>query len=304
MASFLLKIISYFYFFLISCHALQISKRTPIGKVQLLFTFIFNDFFIDIRVKQGEPYDLNCVVDQKWDFCTWTNVHSGQKCLIRANGPDEVCAEDQPRFFKFHIEDNTCTLRISDAQIPDFSEWKCLIHSGTSFVEATINVTVYSPTKLDFKTKPTYRLIEGKETHIDCSGTGGFPQPNLLAAVGPTDRSDTIRTDDTALERIQQDSRYDENTQEIIMYSLFNYTPSIEHENYFVKCIAIQSGFQDGQVMDIYPMQVVSQQYEVIYAPKVLNKELNFGFEPENPGIVTFTLKSNPKPTNEQVSLF
>ena len=147
-------------------------------------------------------------------------------------------------------------------------------------------------------------LFSGKETHIDCSGTGGFPQPNLLAAVGPTDRSDTIRTDDTALDRIQQDSRYDETTQEITMYSLFNYTPSIEHENYYVKCIAIQSGFQDGQVMDIYPMQVVSQQYEVIYAPKVLNTKLNFGFEPENPGIVTFTLKSNPKPTNEQVRIF
>ena len=146
--------------------------------------------------------------------------------------------------------------------------------------------------------------ILGKETHIDCSGTGGYPQPNLLAVVGPTDRSDTIRTDDTALDRIQQDSRYDETTQEITMYSLFNYTPSIEHENYYVKCIAIQSGFQDGQVMDIYPMQVVSQQYEVIYAPKVLTKELNFGFEPGNPGIVTFTLKSNPKPTNEQVSIF
>ena len=101
-------------------------------------------------------------MDKKWDFCTWTNVHSGQNCLIRANGADEVCAEDQPRFFKFHIEDSTCTLRISDAQISDFSEWKCLIHSGTSVVEATISVTVYSPTKLDFKTKPTYRLIEGK----------------------------------------------------------------------------------------------------------------------------------------------
>ena len=277
----LFKIITYFLIF-VSCQALQISKQTA----------------VDIRVKQGEPYDLNCVVDQKWDFCTWTNLHSGQKCLIRANGPDEVCAENQPRFFKFHINENTCTLRISDAQIPDFSAWECLIHSGTSFVEATINVTVYSPTRLDFKTKPTYQLVEGQETHIDCSGTGGFPAPNLLAAVGPTDRWD--RSQDTSLDRVQQDSRYDENTQIVTMYSLFNYTPEIEHEQYYVKCIAIQSGFQDGQVMDIYPMQVVSQPYSVIYAPKIVNIE-NFGFKVGQPGIVTFTLKANPKPTFDQV---
>ena len=83
----LLKI-SYFSLILIySCQALQISKQTV----------------LDIRVKEGEPYDLNCVVNEEWDFCTWTNVHNGQKCYMKQNGPNEPCSEDQSRFYKFHI---------------------------------------------------------------------------------------------------------------------------------------------------------------------------------------------------------
>ena len=87
----------------------------------------------------------------------------------------------------------------------------------------------------------------------DCSGAGGYPPPNLQAAIGP---SNQYTNDDMTLERIQQDSRYDENTDEVTMYSLFKYVPSIDHQDYYVKCIAIQSAYQDQQVVDVYPMQV------------------------------------------------
>ena len=134
------------------CQSLQISKETK----------------IDIRVKEGEPYDLNCIVDKNWDFCTWTNINSDQKCLIVQNRANSECTElrgteiDHPRVFSYQINDKTCTLRISDAIIQDNTEWRCLIHSGVALVEATVNVTVYSPTTLGFQSKPNRAVRAGK----------------------------------------------------------------------------------------------------------------------------------------------
>ena len=148
--------LTYFFYtiaiFLPFCQTLQISKETK----------------IDVRVKEGEPYDLNCVVDKNWDFCTWTNINSDQKCLIVQDRPNSECGElrgqdiDHPRVFSYQINDQTCTLRISDAIIQDNAEWKCLIHSGVALVEATINITVYSPTKLAFQTRPDRAVKAGK----------------------------------------------------------------------------------------------------------------------------------------------
>ena len=132
------------------CHGLQISKNTK----------------VDIRIKEGYPYDLNCEVDEKWDFCSWTNLNTNGKCLVVDGIDDKECTDlnhgDEPRVFSFRINEKTCTLRISEATLDDHAQWKCLIHSGISHVEASLNVTVYSPTQLDFKTRPNRRVTKGK----------------------------------------------------------------------------------------------------------------------------------------------
>jgi hypothetical protein len=127
---------------------------------------ITNDFTSSISVHQGEPYELNCGVDQKWDFCTWTHMGSGKKCRQIAGQASSTCkidlgGTDAPRIYNYNSDDRTCTLRISDAKIQDFSSWECLLREGYQIADKIINVTVYSRTVLDFKTKPHRQLTVG-----------------------------------------------------------------------------------------------------------------------------------------------
>ena len=52
------------------------------------------------------------------------------------------------------------------------------------------------------------------------------------------------------------DQVINDETKEITMISLFKYFPEIGHQNFFVKCISIQSAYENGQVTDIYPIKV------------------------------------------------
>ncbi len=54
---------------------------------------------IDIRKREGEPFDLNCssfgAQDQaSWLFCKWTNSHRKQSCYIRAEESELVECKD------------------------------------------------------------------------------------------------------------------------------------------------------------------------------------------------------------------
>ena len=58
--------------------------------------------------------------------------------------------------------DNECTLRISQAQLEDHSQWKCYVYYYTDEeATATINVTVFWPTVPEFRTKPHRVFQEG-----------------------------------------------------------------------------------------------------------------------------------------------
>ena len=97
-------------------------------------------------------------------------------------------------------------------------------------------------------------LVLGVEEHIECSGEGGHPTPKLLAYVGPKSEYNTY--DDIPLERLDETSTINDETKEITMISLFTYVPQISHQNFFIKCISIQSAYENGQVTDIYPIKV------------------------------------------------
>ena len=97
-------------------------------------------------------------------------------------------------------------------------------------------------------------MIQGVDEHVECVGVGGVPAPNLLAFIGPGADYDPYL--DTQLTRIDQSSTYDAETQQVSMFSLFNYQPEVSHQNYFVKCISLQSDFDNGQVVDIYEPKV------------------------------------------------
>lgn len=137
--------------------------------------FITKDTRIDLKLKQGEPYDLDCVADQEIEFCKWTHKSSGQSCRIvldenlENNNDNKLCfptlqPKDRLRINKYYKDGKVCTLRISDAQPEDFSQWQCDLLSKLDNHQASalINVTVFSPTKLEFKTKPKRRVIAGK----------------------------------------------------------------------------------------------------------------------------------------------
>ena len=96
-------------------------------------------------------------------------------------------------------------------------------------------------------------ITTGIEEHIECSGQGGYPTPKLFAYVGPNPQH---AYDDVQLERIEETSTIHDETKEITMISLFKYIPEITHQSFYVKCISIQSGPENGQVIDIYPLRV------------------------------------------------
>lgn len=238
---------------------------------QILFAFITLSSAIqlipeqtptDVRIRLGQPYDLNCVVNERWDFCTWYNVKTGSKCQSQGGAEGAECqmfafGSDHPRVFSYNVAEQTCTLRFSDAVKEDFGTWKCrVLKDGGGNAETNINVTVYSPTKLSFKTKPHHKVYAGQEEHIECMGKGGFPYPNLLAFVGP--KSDHDPVNDVLLNRIDQSSRFNEITQEVEMTSLFQFVPSISQQNYYVKCFSQQSDYENGQVVDVYPLSVIT----------------------------------------------
>ena len=139
-----------FYIVISISSALQISKSTK----------------IDIRVYEGESYDLTCTVDEAWDFCKWT--HSGQTCFLNSNDEKgKECHElrgpsDNERVFNYQEDETSCNIRISNAIPFDAGDWTCRIFKDSDSVEATIQTTVYSPTRLEFKTRPHRRLSEGK----------------------------------------------------------------------------------------------------------------------------------------------
>ena len=58
------------------------------------------------------------------------------------------------------------------------------------------------------------------------------------------------------MERLDETSTINDETKEITMISLFKYVPQINHQNFFIKCISIQSAYENGQVTDIYPIKV------------------------------------------------
>lgn len=216
----------------------------------------------DVRIRQGQPFDLNCAVNEAWDFCTWYNLEEeASKCRTQRGNEGTECSDftfdsDHQRVFSYHIADTTCTLRFSDAVKKDFATWKCRVIKDEKSVEATINVTVYTPTRLNFKTKPHHQVYAGQEEHIECVGQGGFPYPNLLAFVGPKPDHDPV--DDVLLTRIDQSSRFIEATQEVEMTSLFNFVPNKDQQNYYVKCFSQQSDYDNGQVVDVYPLSVIT----------------------------------------------
>ena len=68
------------------------------------------------------------------------------------------------RIVAYKEKDNECTLRISQAQIEDSSQWKCFVFGkdeGKGSVEATINVTIFWSTKPSFRTRPHRVFTEG-----------------------------------------------------------------------------------------------------------------------------------------------
>ena len=103
------------------------------------------------------------------------------------------------------------------------------------------------------ETVANLRFFAGNEEHIECSGHGGFPYPNILASIGPDQNYDHS---DKNLVRIDQGS-YVSNF-EIVHTTLFNYTPSYEHHNFYVKCISLQTTNENGQVLDVYPLKVLN----------------------------------------------
>ena len=89
------------------------------------------------------------------------------------------------------------------------------------------------------------------EEKIECQGTGGFPKPTIHAFVSPNPYLE-YSEQDIALNSISEGQDFDEEKSQQVYTRLFSYVPNHLHQNYYLRCVTLQS--YDGK--DIYPMRV------------------------------------------------
>ena len=82
---------------------------------------------------------------------------------VQDNKECEELKGSENNHFAHHrqLDEKTCTMRISDATTEDNAEWTCLVYKGNTYVEARINVNVYTPTKLAFQSRPLKTFSAG-----------------------------------------------------------------------------------------------------------------------------------------------
>ena len=49
------------------------------------------DTILDIKVKEGDTYDLNCVADKTYTHCSWQHLGTKEKCTFNNNLNHDVC---------------------------------------------------------------------------------------------------------------------------------------------------------------------------------------------------------------------
>ena len=110
------------------------------------------------------------MTDVPYSTCTWKNLKTQSYCTNFNDEENKVCKINidtwlvENRIVAYKEKDNECTLRISQAQIEDSSQWKCFVFGkdeGKGSVEATINVTIFWSTKPSFRTRPHRVFTEG-----------------------------------------------------------------------------------------------------------------------------------------------
>ena len=60
-------------------------------KNNLKFFFQKKDTILDIKVKEGDTYDLNCVADKTYTHCSWQHLGTKEKCTFNNNLNHDVC---------------------------------------------------------------------------------------------------------------------------------------------------------------------------------------------------------------------
>ena len=109
------------------------------------------------------------MTDVPYSTCTWKNLKTQSYCTNFNDEENKICKINidtwlvENRIVAYKEKDNECTLRISQAQIEDSSQWKCIVFGkeGKESSEATIDVTVFWSTKPSFRTRPHRVFTEG-----------------------------------------------------------------------------------------------------------------------------------------------
>ena len=137
-----------------------------------------------ISVRDSEGLEMTCTGSEPWDYCTWN--FDGRRCSRTVDSSDAYCGIDpdsQILWKGVPSIDKRCTIFVArpDAE-RDSGRWSCsLITSDMRKAYRGFDVTVYTPTRIEFGAKPHKVMMVGSNYSIECSGIGGNPKPDLVS---------------------------------------------------------------------------------------------------------------------------
>ncbi len=254
--------------------------------------FAIKETEASVAVRQDEALRLTCTGNEPWSYCRW-NFY-GRVCsrTLDLNNPYCNIDEGTNRIAWQGVPaiDHKCTILIAQPELRDSGSWTCqLIQDDNEVAVKSFKVTVYAEAVVRFESRPHDKMMVGREYHIECSGVGGVPTPDLRALVAPVDNDDDV----IELEAVEDAS---DGMLGGTVTRLFRYVPEKTHRYLTVRCAANQE--------EIFAPSSVASDFEVVFAP----------LPPETPAqtptfyitegqIATVTLKffANPAPSDENV---
>ena len=243
---------------------------------------------------QGTSYTLHCESDEPYEICSWEHIvkldefgstEKRAKCRVTdtmVESTNETECNGNAGLI-WDLTETRCGITIQNAARSDSGEYKCSLakisEDPPAVVSASSTIDISVPSTVTFlgtfaSSSSAITLQPGMEEIVTCHATGGYPEPEIQAAIG--DRKNTIEVyddagSDTMLDVISEE-RNEIGDGIIELTRLFSLTTQHEHCGQFVKCEAIQKD-EDGNVL-FQEEDVMSRKLMIVFAPLPQEEDL------------------------------
>jgi hypothetical protein len=261
-----------------------------------------------LTVAQGDKLSLFCESDDTFDYCQWEHIDTQTKCNLASNDVGSAIECKANKRLTWDVTQNKCGIAIQQVTRDDIGSYECYMFAGntSNFVRHTTKVDVAVPALVTFSgmfnTDSEVRVKNNDLLTIECQAMGGYPAPQLRAAIGS--ESSSISNDpkaDHALEELtsenitNSDGTFD-------VKKTFRLLVQPHDCGKFVKCEAGQVDKQGNEIFGRRGKVVEHRKLMVLFAPEPLFKPLPpFQFGPsESVKSIRMQFMANPAPANNR----